>query len=285
MRHKTAYRQVYFLLLVFMLLHAALSYAFAAISGEYIKTALALVISAGVVLGIFCFKKDKSRLCAIFRFKKISMSDAFIWFFLGICANCAFTLINIPINTFWTKILGSIPTIPPPATAARYAEGILCIGIVPAVAEELLCRGMVLGSIEKYGKKHAALFSAAAFSVLHNSLPSLVYTFLIGLTLAFIVFKTDSVISAMIFHFAINFFSLTVGFLNEKIPPHIGAEFAPMMSFVFIFLAIVFVICFAAGFLNRKKDNLSQSAKPDAGYWLWAAAIVCLYLIFQLRLF
>ena len=101
-----------------------------------------------------------------------------MWFFFGICANCAGALINVPLNLFWSYFIDTAPGVPAPQSFGEYLLGILCAAAVPALCEELLCRGLVLREYENYGRRFAIIASAAAFALLHNSMQNLVFTLL-----------------------------------------------------------------------------------------------------------
>ena len=67
--------------------------------------------------------------------------------------------------------------------------------------EELLCRGVVLGSIrERYGVMAAWLGSAAFFAILHLNPVQVVNAFIIGLILGYIYLTTESIWAPIILH-------------------------------------------------------------------------------------
>lgn len=80
--------------------------------------------------------------------------------------------------------------------------------IVPAISEELLFRGLILVALLPYGKKTAILGSSVMFAIMHQNFGQIVYTFGMGIVLALIVVKTQSVWGAIILHFLNNLFSV-----------------------------------------------------------------------------
>ena len=243
----TPHKRACFFLLMFMLIHI-LSGRLLGLFGiitPYAETALALVISSlAVIIPYLRFMKRTSKaLLMRKRIKKIAPSEAIAWFFMGICANCALTMVNMPVNLFWQRMGMITQTINTPHGTAEYMLGILCICIVPAVCEELLCRGLVLGEYEAYGRKSALFISALMFSLLHRDITSAMMTFLLGLMLAYIVFMSGSIVPAMIFHFSVNFFSLSMGYVSENIiPPHVMPDFSLALNIGTLLLALTFVI-------------------------------------------
>lgn len=83
----------------------------------------------------------------------------------------------------------------------RGAWMILSLVVMAPVMEELLCRGVVLGSLRaRYGVVPAWLLSALFFGVLHVQPLLVVNAFVLGLILGFIYIATDSIWAVMILH-------------------------------------------------------------------------------------
>lgn len=85
-----------------------------------------------------------------------------------------------------------------------YGEGLwtaLTLVAAAPVLEELLCRGLVLGSLRtRYGVVAAWLLSSLFFGVLHLQPMLVVNAFVIGLVLGYIYIVTDSLWAPMILH-------------------------------------------------------------------------------------
>ena len=79
--------------------------------------------------------------------------------------------------------------------------------ILPALVEEFALRGVVLGSLRKYGDTFAIIVSAALFGIMHGNLEQMPFAFIIGLYLGFITVKTGSVWSAVLLHLINNGFA------------------------------------------------------------------------------
>lgn len=83
----------------------------------------------------------------------------------------------------------------------RGAWMILSLVVMAPVMEELLCRGVVLGSLRaRYGVVPAWLLSALFFGVLHVQPLLVVNAFVLGLILGFIYIATNSIWAVMILH-------------------------------------------------------------------------------------
>ncbi len=94
-----------------------------------------------------------------------------------------------------------------PHTAGGMAVYILLVCFISPIVEELFFRGIILKSLQSFGKLYAILFSAAIFSITHYSLYNLIYPFLVGCILAFIAFKYGIGVSIII-HIFNNFIAL-----------------------------------------------------------------------------
>jgi membrane protease YdiL (CAAX protease family) len=83
----------------------------------------------------------------------------------------------------------------------------ILIAIMP-VAEEIFFRGFLLDKINNYAGKNIAIFSTAIlFGIAHMEYAKIypvVITFLMGIILAYIVFKTKNLFSAIIAHVTYN---------------------------------------------------------------------------------
>jgi hypothetical protein len=83
--------------------------------------------------------------------------------------------------------------------------GLLHIGIVPAISEEIMYRGYVQRSFEKAGGVWAGiLISGLIFGAYHLQITNLLPLTFLGILLAYITYLSDSIIPAMFAHFANN---------------------------------------------------------------------------------
>ncbi len=89
-------------------------------------------------------------------------------------------------------------------TAGKAVLGIITMGLIPAVVEELIFRGMVLRGLSPLGKWKAVLISAAAFTLMHMNPSQTVHQFLLGIIMALIAWETGSILAPMLIHFINN---------------------------------------------------------------------------------
>lgn len=100
------------------------------------------------------------------------------------------------------------------------ATMLFLIAVMP-IAEEIFFRGFLLDKINDYAGKNIAIFSTAAlFGIAHMTYVKVypvVFTFLIGIILAYIVFKTKNLLSAIIAHITFNVVVYAMYFLAKSL--------------------------------------------------------------------
>lgn len=81
---------------------------------------------------------------------------------------------------------------------------IFFIGVVPAIFEELVYRGVILSGYDNVSIKTAAIFSGLYFAYMHLDIQRLLYTLALGIIFGYLVRITKSIYSSMLCHFLVN---------------------------------------------------------------------------------
>lgn len=119
---------------------------------------------------------------------------------------------------------------------------IITMCILPAIGEELLFRGAVLGAMRRFGDKKAIVISAVIFALYHFNLAQTWYQLFYGAFLAYVVVKTDNLWYAAALHFFNNLFVQLLALI-----PSIGT----LDVFSWANMGILFAICLGgAGILS-----------------------------------
>lgn len=93
----------------------------------------------------------------------------------------------------------------PDLSGGMFVPAFIVIAILPAVFEELMFRGLLLGCTENgAGSIRAILITGFCFSLFHASPEQTVYQFIAGCTFAFIAVRSGSVLPSMLMHFINN---------------------------------------------------------------------------------
>lgn len=102
----------------------------------------------------------------------------------------------------------------------RLGTHILSLVFIGPVVEELLFRGLILGSfLKRYNQKRAIILSAVLFGMLHisfdeNLFSSLIFPFVDGIFLAWILIKTNNIMLVIACHAFRNSLNYILPFLT-----------------------------------------------------------------------
>ena len=155
---------------------------------------------------------------------------------------------------FGYEATSSVPLSKDPANVILL---IVVVAMLPAVAEEQLFRGAITRGLKDMGLVSACLLSGALFMLFHMNPAQTVHQFVMGVTLAFLVLKSDSIYTSVTVHFLNN---LLVILLSV----YMGAENADKMVMDYWYLFILGGIIVAGisfyAFLKLTKDNKVEKA-------------------------
>ncbi len=76
----------------------------------------------------------------------------------------------------------------------------LVIGLTPALCEETVFRGLMLGGLRRLGMARAVVISALLFGLAHSSIYRLLPTFALGLIFGYAVWRTGSIFCSILIH-------------------------------------------------------------------------------------
>ena len=122
---------------------------------------------------------------------------------------------------------------------------ILAIGIFPAICEELMFRGFFQRGMEGYGGRKAVILSGVLFGLFHFDFQRLAAQMLLGIVIAYVVYRTGSIVNGIIIHFLHNagsvmltnvaggFGSISGGFFGNILQPFIPLHLAQIVNELF----------------------------------------------------
>jgi len=170
--------------------------------------------------------------------------------------------IIIFLNYIWVWFLTSLggKVVPPPIPSMDNSRellfGIAMIAGTAALAEEFLFRGVILRGYERYGARTAILVSGILFGVLHMETQGVIAKVLLGILIAYLVYRTDSILAGVVYHFVNNGIALVLAYLatwaaemNEKMGNNMAVSMEQLPQGVKI-LALSFLGIFALGALG-----------------------------------
>lgn len=146
------------------------------------------------------------------------------------------------------------------ATSMSPALAIITIALLPAICEEIFCRGFLLTSMKPLGNRAFAVVAVAvSFGLLHLDLYTFLPSALVGALFAIITLKTDSLLIPILLHFANNALSVVAAYASAGTEDSAaetlsGLSVQVTVGYVLFYLGIAcFFFWFAGkGFLGKK---------------------------------
>lgn len=125
---------------------------------------------------------------------------------------------------------------------------LLSTAILPALLEEMVMRGYVLGALRRYGDKLAVVITAMLFGLIHGNVLQLPFAFFLGLVLGWLVVQTDSIWPAVLLHFGNNAMSVLLDYVEIVVG---SSSTATILTF-FVFCVLGTAVLSAAFLSNRR---------------------------------
>lgn len=147
-----------------------------------------------------------------------------------------------------------------PLTTKNYFLSLISMAIMPAIAEELLFRGLIFKGLQKGGNRFAIIVSSVMFSLYHLSLEQTIYPFLTGLVFAVIMCYENNIIYCMALHFTNNFITLTLEYFKISLS---FEHWSYYIIAIICFAIFTTLICLAIKKLNKnsKKSEINLENK------------------------
>lgn len=252
-------------------------------SDSYFILALNVILTVigFIFAGILIMKTEKSSGVISFGLPKKGKLWPLVITGLGFCYVGNVVAMLIQSNLSW---LGELKNndFDLPAGPIGFLFSAIAIAAVPAMVEEFLFRGAIMGSLKKFGKPFAIFTSAVLFGLVHGNLVQIPFAFLVGLFLGWAVFESGSIWTGILIHFLNNFISVIMDYFQK----YTGEQIANTV-FMLILLIMMFLGFFGIYLLCRNNDKLFIFSKTphistsSRRFWwtMGSVAIVC-YLVF-----
>lgn len=122
----------------------------------------------------------------------------------------------------WVKPPGDTKTLERMVVQTPLAPTIIGLGLLPALVEEVIFRGVLTRSLAaRFDPVIAVVGSAAAFGVYHVLPIQMLPTFVLGLWLGILTVRSRSIVPAMITHFTNNLIAIVIS--RDELPALGGA--------------------------------------------------------------
>ena len=152
--------------------------------------------------------------------------------------------------------------LPAMRNAGEYLLTVFCVAVLPAVMEEALFRGVVLGGLRGRSTLFAVLISGLYFSLFHQNPAQTPYQFLAGAAFAFAAIASGNVFITVAAHFCNNLYILSATYFGFSVSAHRGWTVLGLLA-----LAISLGLFFLAGKKRgafRPEGNASAAGKISA---------------------
>jgi len=157
----------------------------------------------------------------VLRLNSISFLNLFIILFMMLFSLWIVNVLNI-FNLWLIKsIFGQVilPSIPVATSGYQDLIGVLVIGSSAGICEEILFRGVIQRSLERFGTFLSIFITGILFGLFHMDFQRFIGTFLLGILIGFIVYRTNSLYGGMFAHFANNSLAVLISFFARKLAP------------------------------------------------------------------
>ena len=90
------------------------------------------------------------------------------------------------------------------------------VALLPALVEEFAFRGVILSIMRKHSDSLAVIVSGVMFGLMHGNFTQIPFALVVGLILAYITVKTNTLIPAMVIHFLNNSLAVTLTLMSSN---------------------------------------------------------------------
>lgn len=229
---------------------------------------------------ILVFKTNNQRISDLVPLKK-PLGNKTAIFFIGLSV-CAFA--NIA-NSFCGQLFGSLGIDynvdfgDNPRGFFGFLLSLIATAVVPPLVEEFACRGIILGSLRRFGDGFAVLVSAILFGLMHGNFDQMPFAFMVGLALGFIVVKTDSLWIAVAVHAANNFISVAFEYLLAGLSQNAQNLIYSLYLMAALILGVIGAVLLSdKDSFNFKKSDTESSLKQKIK-WFFTSPVIIIFAI------
>ena len=216
-----------------------------------------LIILLCPVLYAWYMKADAKKLFSI---KKPGVSQVAGGILFGIAAFLCAMIMGVLLVPLFPESAEGLTQLDDMLTSRPAVVLILVVALMPAIGEELLFRGFVMGTLKnKCAGVITVLVTTLLFAAYHMSLIKMFTIGIIGFGLTYAAYKSGSIVTSMCMHFLNNLLSVLITKYPEQMQSVLPVLFKESLSASDLLLMIaVILICAALGLLLlgcRKKKQ------------------------------
>lgn len=235
---------------------------------QIVLSSVAFLIPAVVIFKIW--RKRISDLVILSAPKKGTVLPMF---FFGM-AFCMFANLSTAVLQQFFKNFGidyHVPKNEDPTGVIGVCLVLLANCFFPAFVEEFIFRGIVLGSLKRYGEGFAVLASSILFGLIHGNFEQIPFAFLVGLALGFLAVQTGSLWVGMGVHAANNFVAVLFSYFLKDIPNEAANLIYVLLLIVVLALGLIALLLTGKrgkGFSFQKAEMLAAEKTKYKWFFL-----------------
>ncbi len=220
------------------------------------------IISLLVPFGILALVNRKKYVVPLVPNKKVGGWATFFWVNFGVFICLLANMLVSVIITLTNKGGYDLQTPQTPKVDSVFACVLLVISstILPAICEEFSMRCCAMGLLRKHGKAFSIFAVSIIFGLLHGNIVQFIFAFLVGLVLAYVTIKTDSILPAILIHGINNSRSAIYDICEYSIGVQ-GAE--KVIGYITIFFYVVGIVSTVILLLSNNLRFSEEKRKDD----------------------
>lgn len=157
---------------------------------------------------------------------------------------------------------------------------LIATAIVPPLVEEFACRGLILGSLRKFGNGFAIITSSILFGIMHGNFQQMPFAFLVGLVLAYITVKSNTLWIAIAVHAFNNFISVFFSYALNDVSTTMQNAYYTIFLTVCLLAGIVAVYLLKnddkAYTFSTKKTKCTEAQKYK---WFFGGVTIIIFIV------
>lgn len=211
------------------------------------------------------------------------------------------------LNTIVIFILNSIGNIIPsplpiPQGPKTYLLSLFVIALSPGICEEIMFRGTIMRAYENMGIKRAIIYSSLLFGIFHLNLQNLLGPMFLGLILALVAHKTNSIFASILGHTLSNGIAMTISYMAGNMQNQlqdIPVDIVPNKSQMTILLVAMGTVAYISALIVIKlykklprghiniEEQIQVSRKKEVrlSHFIPVIFVIALFIVINVKLF
>ena len=216
----------------------------------------------------------------------ITVPSLFIGLGVSVIGFAASTLLSGLLGLFGlTPVMASMELPQDPGAALVF---LFYVSILAPLVEEIVFRGIIMGSLRRFGDCFALLLSALLFAAVHINLAQAPNAFLMGLVMGYFTLCTGSLWTGVLIHMLNNSLVILLQGLLNVCQPQLQLPLILGVYCLYLLLGIAATLYllrqFPSLFSFHRSNTLSTERKKYGAFYSSLSMVVCLVLLVALTL-